>query len=116
MVTRAHDAGCGNQVPSGYNRSNSKRCTCTHYVTFVDLNFSGYIRSSVIHTWVDITAFILRGPNGRTTGYNRSLPRFQPHGQEGDRRKEHRVITAQASLLSCTNALLYVGGKDRRLG
>ena len=49
MVTRAHSAGCGNQVRSGYNRSKSKRCICTHYVTFVDLNFSGYIRSSVVH-------------------------------------------------------------------
>ena len=50
VVTRAHGAGCGNEVRSGYNRLQSKRCICTHYVTFVDLNFSGYIRSSVIHT------------------------------------------------------------------
>ena len=50
VVTRAHDAGCGNEVRSGYNRSKSKRCICTHYVTFVDLNFSGYIRSSVMLT------------------------------------------------------------------
>ena len=50
VVTAAHDAGCGNQVSSGYNRLHSKRCTCTHYVTFVDLKFGGYIRSSAIHT------------------------------------------------------------------
>ena len=50
VVTRAHSAGCGNEVRSGYNRLQSKRCICSHYVTFVDLNFSGYIRSSVMLT------------------------------------------------------------------
>ena len=66
MGIQAHDGGSGNHVPSGHNRSNAKRCTCAHYVTFVDLNVSGYIRSGVLHTGADITAYILRGPNGRT--------------------------------------------------
>ena len=36
MATPAHDSGTGNQFVSGYNRLTSKRCTCTHYVTFPD--------------------------------------------------------------------------------
>ena len=34
--TQAHGAGSGRQFMSSYNHSNSRSCTCTHYVTFWD--------------------------------------------------------------------------------